>query len=270
MQGKKNVIILWKKIKDNFKFSKVLTSFFIDKDYETKINQYDNNVFETPYHSLENFYVRPETFKRIIIKEFGIYTIEEDYSKVVHDYNEKLSEYRRLLAGLNAFIICFNKLEVSINIDKFKISDFVDIDIRKLEIKKEMNFESLKIYYLEKLQNEVRQNKNHAKENLEKFLNVIGVVESMYQQELDNVIQNLDNLSHGKMELHFLKKIIENLKLLNGKKEYFSCKRDSVNLDINSKNILSNLSQHAFTPEDLKEFLETKQFEDNIKVRVAN
>lgn len=118
---------------------------------------------------MENFYVRPETFKRIIIKEFGIYTIEEDYSKVVHDYNEKLSEYRRLLAGLNAFIICFNKLEVSINIDKFKISDFVDIDIRKLEIKKEMNFESLKIYYLEKLQNEVRQNKNHAKENLEKI-----------------------------------------------------------------------------------------------------
>lgn len=46
----------------------------------------------------------------------------------------------------------------------------------------------------------------------------------MYQQELDNVIQNLDNLSHGKMELHFLKKIIENLKLLNGKKSIFHAK----------------------------------------------
>ncbi|MBX9953896.1 hypothetical protein H7T43_03105 [Peribacillus simplex] len=55
----------------------------------------------------------------------------------------------------------------------------------------------------------------------EYFLPVIDSVEEMFKIEFEIVNKNLLKLSHGKLELYFLKKILEDLKKLNDKKDYF-------------------------------------------------
>ena len=261
-KGKRNVISLWRKIKSNIKYKSVISCFFVDKDYGVNPEKYDKSVYETPSYSIENFYVTLDAMKNILVKEFGINAIDSDYSKTLQDYDERLNEYRNILAGLNTFIICFQKLSASLKLDKFKLDDFVHIDIREIKVLKEMSFKNLNDYYLKKLNNECKQGRKYSEENLKNYLEVIDSVESMFMKEFEVVNNNLENLSHGKFELHFFKKVLGNLKTLNDKKDYFSLKRESISLDTNSKNLLSILSKYAYTPKCLKEFLNIYQSTD--------
>ncbi|MBY0221772.1 DUF4435 domain-containing protein [Sporosarcina aquimarina] len=258
-KGKRNVIRLWKKIKNNVKYQSVLSCFFVDKDYGLNPEDYDTSVYETPCYSIENLYVTRDTIKQILVKEFGINAINSDYNKTLQDYDNRLNEFRNILAGLNTFIICFQKLSASLDLEKFKLGDFIHIDIREIKVLKEMSFENINVYYHTKLSNECKQGKKYSEENLQSYLDVIGSVESIFKMEFEVVNKNLEKLSHGKLELYFLKKILENLKLLNDKKNYFSLKRDNISLDTNSKNLLSNLSKYAYTPKCLVEFLTVYQ-----------
>lgn len=269
-KGKENVISLWKKIKGSIKYQTAIVCFFVDRDYGLSHENYDESVYETLYHSLENFYVTRSTIQKILVKEFGINAIDLEYNKTLQDYDKRLSEFRNILAGLNTFIISFQKIGAYLQIDKFKLNDFVQIGIEEIKILKEMSFENLKDYYFNKLNNEFKQGKKHSEENLKSFMDVIDSVEDVFKVEFEIVNNNIEKLSHGKLELYFLKKILEDLKTRNDKKDYFLFKRENISLDVNSKNLLSNLSKYAYTPKCLEEFMVRYQSEDSEILNVAN
>ncbi|WJX08187.1 DUF4435 domain-containing protein [Bacillus cereus] len=269
-KGKENVISLWKKIKGTIKYKTAIVCFFVDRDYGLSHENYDEIVYETPFHSLENFYVTRSTIQKILVKEFGINAIDLDYHKTLEDYENRLNEYRNILAKLNAFIISFQKIGAHLQIDKFKLNDFIQIGIEEIKILKDMSFENLKVYYFNKLNNEFKQGKKHSENNLRSFMEVIDSVEIMFKEEFEIVNNNIEKLSHGKLELYFLKKILEDLKKHNDKKSYFLFKRENISLDVNSKNLLSNLSKYAYTPKCLEEFITRYQNKDSKTLNVAN
>ncbi|WP_372402338.1 DUF4435 domain-containing protein [Bacillus spizizenii] len=255
-KGKPNLLKIWKKISSKSKYNKVVKAFFVDKDYGLNTYEKDETVYETPYHSLENFYVNIETLERLLIKEFGLNSIDSDLKKVLNDFIERHKSFQEIIAPINAFIISFQELDSPIMIKKFKIEDFVEIRIDQINKLKENTFDSLKEYYLAKLNKDVRMRRKHSEDNLYKFNQIIDKVEERYFENLSKVYSNKDTLIHGKFELHFLKKIIDNLKSYNSNGQYFTRKRGNVNIDIQSSNILSNLSQYALTTKCLVAFLE--------------
>ncbi|MDZ5671921.1 DUF4435 domain-containing protein [Bacillus stercoris] len=254
-KGKTKLMQLWKKITAKSKYNNVVKAFFVDKDYGLNAYEKDETVYETPYHSLENFYVNKETLERLLIKEFGLNSIDSDFKKVLDDFIDRHKLFQELIAPINAFIISFQELKSPIMIKKFKIEDFIEIKIDQINELKENTFDSLKEYYLAKLNDDVSKRRKHSEDNLYKFNQIIDKVEERFFENLSNVYSNKDTLIHGKFELHFLRKIIENLKDYNSNGHYFSRKRDNINIDIQSSNILSNLSQYALTTECLVAFL---------------
>ncbi|WP_342498768.1 DUF4435 domain-containing protein [Bacillus sp. FSL R5-0820] len=254
-KGKISLLKIWKKISSNSKYDNVVKAFFVDKDYGLNTYKKHETIYETPYHSLENFYVNIETLKSLLIKEFGLNSIDSDFKKVLKDFIERHKFFREIFAPINAFIISFQELDSPIMIKKFKIEDFVEIKIDQIKILKETNFDILKEYYLTKLNKDINMRRKHSEENLYKFNQIIDKVEERYFENFSKVYCNLDTLIHGKFELHFLKKIIDNLKSYNSNQQYFTRKLGNVNIDIQSSNILSNLSQYAMTTECLVAFL---------------
>jgi len=254
-KGKDAVIELFKKIKSNEKYSSSSISFFVDRDYELDERIEDNSLYQTAYHSLENCYVVPSAFANIVNIELGINNIDEDFEKVLIDYKDRIDEFKNIAVYLNTFIICFQKLGGQLEFEKLNISNFIDIGIENIKVKLDFSFEGIKAFYLSKLIKEVETGKKHSNENYEKFCSIIDRVEEIFDEELSIVKANLDTKIHGKMELYFLKKIIEDLKRLNKAGQYFSHKRDCIYIDEQSKNILSNLSKYAETPNCLIEFL---------------
>lgn len=254
-KGKSKVLKIHKKITSKSKYNNVVKAFFVDKDYGLKAYDKDETIYETPYHSLENFYVNKETLERLLIKEFGLNSIDSDFKKVLGDFIDRHKSFQELSAPLNAFIISFQELNSPINISKFKLEDFTEIRIDKIIKLRENTFDTLKEYYLDKLKQDVSRGKTYAEDNLFKFNQIIDKVEERFFENLSNVYMNKANLMHGKLELHFFRKIIENLKSYNSNGRYFTLKRDNINIDIQSSNILSNLSQYAITTECLVAFL---------------
>ncbi|MGT8905296.1 DUF4435 domain-containing protein [Bacillus safensis] len=257
--GKRNLLKLHKKISSYEEYNALSKAFFIDKDYGLETIEVDDQVYITPYYSIENFYVNQNSFKRLIIKEFGINIFEDDFKKVTEDFASQYKEFLKIISPLNAFIYSFLKAEEEIIIDKFRLADFIDIKVDTVIKLKDTGFDSLKTYYKEKLERDITRRKQHAENNLNKFNAVIDKVENDFFNNLQKVLDNKETLTHGKIALFFLIKFIEDLKLVNKKSNYFSRKRQSVYIDIQSNNILSNLSQYAQTTDCLIFFLKKYQ-----------
>lgn len=254
-KGKKAVIELYKKIKSSEKYSSSAVGFFVDRDYELDEKVEDVILYQTRHHSLENCYVVLDAFKKIVNKEFGINTIDEDFEQVLKDYKDRIEEFRNIVAYINTFIICFQKLGGQLEFEKININNFLAIGIETIRVKLDYSFKGIKDFYLSKLAKEIENGKKYSKENYDKFCLIIDSVEEIFDEELSIVKANLDTKIHGKMELYFLKEILGDLKRLNSSGQYFSYKRGCIYIDEQSKNILSNLSKYAETPNCLIGFL---------------
>ncbi|MCY7716080.1 DUF4435 domain-containing protein [Bacillus altitudinis] len=254
-KGKVKLLQIKKKIDSKSKYNKVVKAFFVDRDYGLHVYDKDETIYETPYHSLENFYVNKDTLERLLIKEFGLNFIDSDFNKILNDFIDCHKSFQELMAPINAFIISFQELDSPIIINKFKIEDFVEISIQQIIKLKENTFDCLKEYYLDKLMQDVRRRKKNSEDNLDNFNQIIDKVNEGFFKNLSNIYMNRDTLIHGKFELYFFRKIIENLKCHNNNGQYFTRKLHNINIDIHSNNILSNLSQYALTPDCLIEFL---------------
>ncbi|WP_431810232.1 DUF4435 domain-containing protein [Lysinibacillus capsici] len=269
-KGKKAVIDVYKKIISTQKYSSSALGFFVDRDYELDEKIEDSILYQTAYHSLENCYVVLSAFKDIVNKEFGINTIDEDFEKVINDYKDRIDEFRNIVAYINTFIICFQKLGGQLVLEKFNLSDFLDIGIESIQVKMDISLEEIKKYYLSKLTKDLEMNKKYSQENYDNFCSIISKVEEIFNDELLVVQTCLNTKIHGKMELYFFKKIIEDLKRLNKINKYFTHKRDCIYIEEQSKNILSNLSKYAETPNCLIAFLENLGSEKLQKYQFAN
>ncbi len=237
--GRKEVERVFKLILNKPEYSFVNKMFFIDKDYApSDVTHAD--LYQTPCYSIENFYTSKECFGRIIQREFGINTIENDYKKCLEDYKNLQTTFHDGITFLNAWLACQRKEEEIhkkklINLSNFKVAQlFSIIDICKIDVKKEINEELL----------------------LNIFSKHYSINNEQIQMELDFFQKsNKQQTFRGKFELEFMKKVLESLVVHNKNHTYFSESYTSVQLAPHV-NTLSALSDYADTPCCLVAFLQ--------------
>lgn len=236
--GKKEVLKAYNLIKKSKKGTNAKKMFFIDRDFDYT-ETYDNDIYQTPCYSIENFYTSLDVFKKIIVIEFGININEPDYSKCVDDFCDLQNKFHEKMNLFNAWIYCQREQENIHKEKKIKLRDF-----KFSKMIDSINIDGIK-WKIEPTQ-----------EGIEEFF------PDAYKVDATRLMEVCDNLRagnpqqsyRGKFELHFFKSLLEDLKKKNKQAEYFSSKRECVKLDI-APNPLSALSKYADTPESLKEFL---------------
>lgn len=240
--GRKEVIKAYNLIKDKAEYEEVNKMFFVDRDY-APLDQELTNVYQTPCYSVENFYTTIDSFSRIINREFGINSIEDDFARCVADYCQRQKEFHSETLYLNAWLSGQRKAEDQFHLKKITLTDykvsklFSEISIEKV-VTKEPIIKTL-------LQQHFPSAYNVSDEDIAK--------EVVFFQS-----KNQQMLFRGKFEIDFLRKIINSIKEKNKNSTYLQVKRECVYVDSNV-NTLSTLSSYADTPECLVRFLEEHQ-----------
>ena len=233
--NKKEVLKVMRKIQSDSLYNDVCTMFFIDRDYDESLANTNDDIFETPCYSIENFYAQESVFSRIIQSEFGLNLIDEDYNKCLIDYQMRLNEFIQIIIKFNAVVKYQHQYapETTCNFSKVKTSHLANIQIGKVIIAE-------------------RHDEQIAK--LTSQLNADTKILEQTENEL-YLESNPCLVLRGKNQLDFMVAIIKTLKDLNVSGGYFSKKLNNVHINL-SENRLSELSQYAITPPELNDFLE--------------
>lgn len=233
--NKKEVLKVMQKIQSDPLYADVCTMFFIDRDYDESLANTNNNLFETPCYSIENFYAQESVFSRILQSEFGLNLIDPDYHKCLTDYQLRLDEFNQIIIKFNA-VVKYQHLyapNIICQFSKVKTSHLAHIEI-----------------------GQVTKASRHD-EQIDKLTSKLSVDFNLLTA-LENDL-HLECTPHlvfrGKNQLDFLVSIIMKLKDLNGSGGYFSRKLNNVHINL-TENRLSELSQYAVTPPELDSFLE--------------
>lgn len=234
--NKKNVLCIYSQIYDTDN-KRYKLAFFIDKDFDEPIQ--NPNIYETEGYSIENYYCTEESFIRILKFEFKIKD-NECIEALLSLFREQFENFHKTVDLFNAFYSLIRKREKELNTNygiilncKFP-SVFGNIEVGNCN--KKYNLQSLfQAYNIQSSiikEEEVEAERKRLWE-LNPFMSFRGKYEIEFYQKLLTFIVNDANQKKGE------NRIIK--------------KRISTNL--NGKRFMSVLSQYAYIPERLKEYL---------------
>lgn len=242
-QGKEGVLRLLELVSGNVKYEKAWVVFFIDKDFDEKDGwPSDQRLYITPCYSIENLYVAPVVFEKILRDEFLLSESDGDFQKTFELYKTRLEEFLDACEEVNAWIYLQQQHEKSNTGDKLNIDDQ-----RGLKDLVRVNIESITKLY------------THSSLSTHKtFTHARHISPQAIRQQVA-LFRRHDRIAHfrGKFLLEFLRLFLEKLKRdrVSKKRHHFS-EKGRVNLAL-SGNLISELSQYAETPACLHEFLST-------------
>lgn len=236
--GRKEVERVYLLISKRQEYDDVNKMFFIDSDYIPN-EQIPSDMYQTPCYSIENFYSSSDCFGKILNREFGINSIDADYSKCVADYCNRQREFHNQTSFLNIWLCCQReeeetKKQKAVVLKDFKVAQlFSEISIEKVETKQAID------EYL--------------------LVNFFPNAYSIESGKIDTIStawadRKAQQIFRGKFEMEFLRKILESIVMANKAHTYFSEVYNCVHLNPGS-NMLSSLSAYADTPTCLVSFL---------------
>jgi hypothetical protein len=230
--GKSEVLKLYKII--SYNYCNARAAYFIDRDFDKSVYEDGMSaIYETPCHSLENFYTSVQCFSKIIRAEFNLTELEENFKICISLYTKLQKEFHDAVELLNVWIACHTEKGSKLNLSNHKLSDFIDVDLNQVRAKHTFN----DLYH--------------------KFPDVPEIP----QQEIDTKKSELlaktwQKSFRGKFEIEFLyeilRKIIDEIRKENS--SYFK-DRVKVVMSLTLKTIISDLSQYADTPDCLRKYL---------------
>ena len=240
-QGKEAVLRLLKLISGETKYQKAWVAFFIDKDFDQNDElPSDERLYITPCYSIENLYVTPVVFEKILRDEFLLSESDPDFQKTLALYNTRQEEFLDACEELNAWIYLHRQHEKShlgpkLNIDDSrKLKNLVRVDLDS--ITKEYTLSDLSTH--------------------KTFTHALAISPEEVRQQVA-LFAHQHRIAHfrGKFLLEFLRLFLEKLKTDRVSKtgHHFS-EQGKVKLAL-SGNLISELSQYAETPPCLRDFL---------------
>lgn len=233
--GKEGVLGIYRMISSRKYYSNVRAIYFVDRDFDESINQGGASaIYETPCHSVENFYTSVQCFSRIIRDEFQLQGLDENFNRCIDLYTKLQKEFHNAVELLNVWIACHRDKSSQLNLSNHKLSDFVSIDLDQV----------IAQYTLSDLR--------------DKFPDVPIILESEIDAKRSELLTRTQQKSfRGKYEIEFLYTILDKLRneANRGTYPYFQGKVKVV-LSLSRATIISDLSQYADTPECLYTYLE--------------
>lgn len=233
--NKEGVLNACAQINEKYQFSSLKLLFFVDSDFDPSYNS--RLVYETPYHSIENFYTSLEVVERIMKNEFKLDEDGDELAIILSLYLERQVEFHKAIVTLNAWIACQQDLrnqgnkEGKLKLKDKKLTDFVAISLEKVEAKYDSSM--LAVHFPE-----------------------ANKIEDSILDEKINQLQtrNMQQVLRGKFEVEFLKKFLELVKEDLGKStpEYFK-KRKNISVPVHD--IVSQFSNYAETSNCLYDYI---------------
>jgi len=243
--GKKDVLELYRVISNHEEYSKANALFFIDRDFDEPIeNIHRKYIYETPCYSIENFYASKDCFRSILVSEFKISEFcanSQCHLNCLEAFEKVQSLFHNAIFFLNAWIKAHRKKERENKINRLNLNN--------------VNIDKIVLISLENIEKQYSDDK----------LNILfPEASTIDQQEIQSALDSFSgkNLTYefrGKYEAEFVRLFLIKLREDRRKNtpKIFS-KRGSVKLNISRKNIISELSQYADTPDCLEIFLTEK------------
>jgi hypothetical protein len=119
-KNKGNVLAIFKEVKGRKAYDVIRKGFFVDRDFDYEVH--DADIYVTPYHSVENFYVQQQTVEVIIEDLFRITRFEEDLLTAISYFNRLFALFHERVLLLNIFLRCqaltFDKdIPLKLNVD---------------------------------------------------------------------------------------------------------------------------------------------------------
>lgn len=105
--NRKNVLKVHELIKNHSVYDRYKKAYFIDRDFNPPLPEYDPPIFETDSYSIENYYCSLATFKEILINHFHLSpTSDEEYETCLTLYQERQAEFHQAVTLFNAWYAC--------------------------------------------------------------------------------------------------------------------------------------------------------------------
>lgn len=214
-------------------YKKFKKAFFVDSDFDAPIN--NPEIFETPYYSVENFYVNTYTLKEILKNEFKLTEEEDSFQKVVSVFESQLEEFNEAMLLFNAWYAAIktknSTKSINVSLSDKLPREFVCVKIG--EIKSKYTLASIKAHFKDCIEEVTEEEIEKSKHKL--------------------CSKDLSQCLRGKFQFwffyEFLSFIIEdsnsNNKLLKNRTKF----------NLNKGQMISQLSQYAFTPAELNAYL---------------
>lgn len=232
-KGKDGVLEIYKMLSSRKHYDNARKAYFVDKDFDKSIDEI--GIYETPCHSVENFYTSVECFQSILKSEFNLTEADENFERSVQLYIKLQEEFHNSVELLNAWIACHIDKSSGLNVLDINFSKLVHIDLEEVV----------------------------AAYTVENLYNMFPDLPAISQQELDAKKVELrakirQKSFRGKFEIEFLFSFLQKLieKANKGSYPYFT-RKIKVVLQLTKKNIISDLSQYADTPKCLYSYLES-------------
>lgn len=257
--GKEKVLPLFRMLENHTHeaYRNAKTAFFVDRDFdEPQPPEIRSKVYETPCYSIENLYTTPKCFKQIIEIGFKIKEInkEEDealFKACVKFFIETRRQFHEAVSRLNAWMMLVRRKEKDASgkqithFEKIKLERLVSIDVHQVT----------------------------ARQSVSDYLTELFPFHGISEEAIDATVSSFSKESYGeifrgKYEIEFLWKFLTRLKddLCSNSPRHFSEKR-KISFPIPSlRNIISELSSYADTPECLKNYLLNKSEDQPVKV----
>ena len=240
--GKQEVTIVYNLFKKHEyrSYQQAKKAFFVDKDFDEPLpTDMRQAIYETPCYSIENFYTTVECFRNILKYEFGINEFSEKdkslFQQCLNFFENIQSAFHEAMIEFNACVRLVRKNKIKVNINNFDDKNKID-QLVKIEV-------------------------NSAKKNYE--LTDLPESSKMSTEEISKVSKSFSNYRcefRGKQELQFVIKFLTKLKddLCCSQPKYFNNTK-KISFQIPTSNCLSALSQYAYTPKCLRDYLATFQ-----------
>lgn len=234
--NKKSVLETYYQIKKSSTYSKYLKAYFVDRDFDPILA--NNDIYETPCYSVENFYVNSSCMSEILKNEFLLTEADNEYDSIMYLFNSELNKYNQSTILFNAW---YAALKHKKNVENLKTTGVC------LEEKLPKNFICLKIgsiisdYDFNKIK--------------ETFPEAIVITEEEIEVKRKDLLNgDISFKLRGKFQFTFLYEFLRYLIEDANKLKTILKRKTKFNAD--KASLRTQLSQYAITPKNLKEYLE--------------
>ncbi|MEG3896704.1 MULTISPECIES: DUF4435 domain-containing protein [unclassified Microcoleus] len=235
-KGKEGVLGIHRMLSARKYYANIRAAYFIDRDFDKSISDLGlNGIYETPCYSIENFYTSVQCFSEVLRTEFKLMESDDNFERCVSLYRKLQEEFHNAVELLNTWIACQRDKSSELNISDISVSRFVNIELDKITKK----------YVIDDL-----------------YTMFPGAI-TISPEELDARLTELrcstrQKSFRGKFEIEFMLTFLQKLmpEANQGNYPYFT-RKFKVVLSLSKRNIISELSQYADTPDCLDSYLKS-------------
>jgi hypothetical protein len=239
--NKNNVISIFNDLRTRSTYRTVKKGFFIDRDFE--LNILPKEIFVTPYHSLESFYVQLDTVEVILEDIFKFSKDSKNFIKAMGSFKRLSGIFHEKVLLLNVFLCCQAVLydpskEVHLHVDNKMDKIFDNIVLKDLA----------GISDLDSI---------NTKEKIETIFQTVVIGEDLWERKkLEFEKANASQVFRGKFELKFLFSFIKRLKeTMEDKSQTDWEKQSKKSLPINYEQVLHVLPGKVIIPISLRSYI---------------